>query len=69
MRKALFPVIPLVVLLLLAVATPTPAAGQGRGGPAAPPPGGDGPLDALTYRHIGPVGNRVSAVARSRPRA
>ena len=64
MRKTLSVLLaPAIALLLLTLATPTPAAGQGRGGPAAPPPGGEGPLDALTYRHIGPVGNRVSAVA------
>ena len=64
MRKFLSRPMPAVIALLaLAIAFPTTAAGQRFGGPAAPPPGGDGPLDALTYRHIGPVGNRVSAVA------
>ena len=38
------------------------AAPQGRGGPPQATPAGDGPLGALSYRYIGPVGNRVSAV-------
>jgi len=67
MRKALPSAMPLLVLTLLvalvlpsaAVSAPLP---QRFGGGGGTPPGGDGPLDALTYRYIGPVGNRVSAV-------
>ena len=52
----------LMLAAALAVALPTTAAGQRFGGPPPAQPGGDGPLDALTYRYVGPVGNRVSAV-------
>ncbi len=48
-------------IVLPTTATSTPAGQRFRGAPEAAP-GGDGPLDALTYRYIGPVGNRVSAV-------
>ncbi len=48
-------------LVLPTTATSTPAGQRFRGAPPTAP-GGDGPLDALTYRYIGPVGNRVSAV-------
>ena len=66
MRKAL--PISFVVLAVLLVGTiaapaaPTAEAGQRFGGAPQATAGGDGPLDALTYRYIGPVGNRVSAV-------
>ena len=52
----------LLTLLIGTLAAPAPAAGQRFGGGSPTEPGGDGPLDALTYRYIGPVGNRVSAV-------
>jgi len=67
MRKALPAGMPLLVATLLvalvipAMAAPAPG-GQRFGGGGSTQPGGDGPLDALTYRYIGPVGNRVSAV-------
>jgi len=62
MRKQLsFSPVPAIALLILALALPTAATAQ-RGGPPPAQPGGDGPLDALTYRYVGPVGNRVSAV-------
>jgi photosystem II stability/assembly factor-like uncharacterized protein len=66
MRKG-FSLPSIILVALLAMAGPSrsgafaaAAAQFGGGGQAAP--GGDGPLDALTYRYIGPVGNRVSAV-------
>ncbi len=63
MRKALpIPFVVLAVLLVGTIAAPTAAAGQRFGGAPQATAGGDGPLDALTYRYIGPVGNRVSAV-------
>ena len=61
MRKA-FSTFSLLLTLLLVGAIAAPAAGQRFGGGGQTAPGGDGPLDALTYRYIGPVGNRVSAV-------
>ncbi|MGD8331682.1 MAG: glycosyl hydrolase, partial [Acidobacteriota bacterium] len=67
MRKALPSAISLLVvtlvvaLVLPSAATPAPIL-QRFGGGGGVQPGGDGPLDALTYRYIGPVGNRVSAV-------
>ena len=52
-----------VVLLIGMISVPMSATGQRFGGGNQMEPGGIGELDALTYRYIGPVGNRVSAVS------
>ncbi len=52
-----------VMLLIGMISVPMPVAGQRFGGGNQVEPGGIGELDALTYRYIGPVGNRVSAVS------
>ncbi len=70
MRKA-FSISVVVLAVLLSGPVTAPAepgepvatAGQRFGGAPQAGTGGEGPLDALTYRYIGPVGNRVSAVA------
>ncbi|SVC47564.1 uncharacterized protein METZ01_LOCUS300418, partial [marine metagenome] len=52
-----------VMLLIGIISVPMPVTGQRFGGGNQVEPGGIGELDALTYRYIGPVGNRVSAVS------
>jgi photosystem II stability/assembly factor-like uncharacterized protein len=52
-----------VMLLIGMISVSLPVAGQRFGGGNQVEPAGIGELDALTYRYIGPVGNRVSAVS------
>ena len=52
-----------VVLLIGMISVPMAVTGQRFGGGNQMELGGIDELDALTYRYIGPVGNRVSAVS------